>query len=292
MSPQNLETLLFSGQSLISPQHRLSLCSESPGYSGPVTRTMARQLGGLMHILGVPHEPDHTLAQTPPRPVEKKRRRRLSPSEPDGPPAMRPGTKRQRQSFLPCLRRGSLPETQPLLGPTTPKGGRVSSPCHSPRFCPATVIKSRVPLGPSALQNCSTPLAPPARDLNATFDLSEEPLSKLGSHESAGWENVPQELKRLDQPFIPRWVSLPAFLPSRGSGVCKEQWCCREERKMAPLLGPGHLLSLSLWSDQVAPLAQEGRTYSSMKRCYSQGPCLVCLLQSCQLCAGLWHAPE
>lgn len=253
---------------------------------------MARQLGGLMHILGVPHEPDHTLAHTPPRPVEKKRRRRLSPSEPDGPPAMRPETKRQRQSFLPCLRRGSLPETQPSLGPTTPKGGRVSSPCHSPRFCPATVIKSRVPLGPSALQNCSTPLAPPARDLNATFDLSEEPLSKLGSHESAGWENVPQELKRLDQPFIPRWVSLPAFLPSRGSGVCKEQWCCREERKMAPLLGPGHLLSLSLWSDQVAPLAQEGRTYSSMKRCYSQGPCLVCLLQSCQLCAGLWHAPE
>ncbi|XP_011375424.1 kinesin-like protein KIF18B [Pteropus vampyrus] len=177
--------------------------SKSPGYSGPVTRTMARQLSGLMHIVGVPHEPDHTPAQTSPRPVEKKRRRRLSPSEQDGPPAVRPGTKRQRQSFLPCLRRGSLPEAQPLLGPTTPKGGRVSPPCHSPRCCPATVIKSRVPLGPSALQNCSTPLAPPARDLNATFDLSEEPPSKLGFHERAGWENVPQELKRLDQPFIP-----------------------------------------------------------------------------------------
>lgn len=153
-----------------------------------------------MHVLGVPLGPDHTSPQL----VEKKRRRKLSPSEQDGPPAPKLGTKRQRQSFLPCLRRGSLPEAQPSLGPTTPKGGRVSSPCHSLSFCPATVIKSRVPLGPSAIQNCSTPLGLPARDLNATFDLSEEPSSKMGFHEGAGWENVPQELKRLDQPFIPR----------------------------------------------------------------------------------------
>ncbi|XP_077603890.1 kinesin-like protein KIF18B isoform X1 [Crocuta crocuta] len=182
----------------------LELCSESgsPGYSGPVTRTMARQLSGLMHTLGVLPGPDRTPAQ---RPTEKKRRRRRpSPSKPDNPPAPKPGTKRQRQSFLPCLRRGSLPEAQPSLGPTTPKGGKAPSSCHSPRICPATVIKSRVPLGPSAVQNCSTPLALPSRDLNATFDLSEEPPSKLGFLECAGWENVPQEPSRLDQPFIPR----------------------------------------------------------------------------------------
>ncbi|KAF0872201.1 KI18B protein, partial [Crocuta crocuta] len=183
----------------------LELCSESgewsPGYSGPVTRTMARQLSGLMHTLGVLPGPDRTPAQ---RPTEKKRRRRRpSPSKPDNPPAPKPGTKRQRQSFLPCLRRGSLPEAQPSLGPTTPKGGKAPSSCHSPRICPATVIKSRVPLGPSAVQNCSTPLALPSRDLNATFDLSEEPPSKLGFLECAGWENVPQEPSRLDQPFIP-----------------------------------------------------------------------------------------
>ncbi|XP_016057558.1 PREDICTED: kinesin-like protein KIF18B [Miniopterus natalensis] len=179
------------------------LCSESksPGYSGPMTRTMARQLSGFMHSLGVPPGPDYTSAQASLQSMEKKRRRKLSPSEQDSAPASKPGTKRQRQSFLPCLRRGSLPETQPSLGPTTPKKERVSSPCHSPLFCPATVIKSRVPLGPSALQNCSTPLALPARDLNITFDLSEEPPSKLGFHECASWENVPQN--RLDQPFIP-----------------------------------------------------------------------------------------
>ncbi|XP_077921960.1 kinesin-like protein KIF18B isoform X2 [Halichoerus grypus] len=177
--------------------------SDSPGYSGPVTRTMARRLSGLMHTLGVLPGPDCTPAQVSRRPTEK-RRRRPSPSEPDSPPAPKPGTKRQRQSFLPCLRRGSLPEAQPSLGPTPPKGGKASSSsCHSPRVCPATVIRSRVPLGPSAVQNCSTPLALPARDLNTTFDLSEEAPLKLGFHECAGWENAPQELNRLDQPFIP-----------------------------------------------------------------------------------------
>ncbi|XP_029066589.1 kinesin-like protein KIF18B isoform X3 [Monodon monoceros] len=176
--------------------------SKSPGYSGPVTRTMAKQLNGLIHALGVPPGPDRTSAQASQRPTEKKRRR-PSPLEPDSPPDPKPGTKRRRQSLLPCLTRGTPPEARLPYGPITPTGGRASSPCHSPHFCPATVIKSRVPLGPSALQNCSTPLALPARDLNATFDLSEETPSKLGFHECIGWDSVPQELNRLDQPFIP-----------------------------------------------------------------------------------------
>ncbi|XP_045045848.2 kinesin-like protein KIF18B [Desmodus rotundus] len=182
------------------------LCSESgsPGYSGPVTRTMARQQSGLLPSLGVSPGPGCTSAKASLQPKQKKRRRRLSPSEQDGPPAPKPGTKRQRQSFLPCLRRGSLPEAQPSFGPTPPKAGRASSPGPSPRFCPTTVIKRRVPLGSSALQNCSTPVAVPARDLNTTFDLSdlsEEPRSKLAFQECTGWENTPQN--RLDQLFIP-----------------------------------------------------------------------------------------
>ncbi|XP_047564534.1 kinesin-like protein KIF18B isoform X1 [Lutra lutra] len=195
-----------SGTPSPAPGLPLEPCSESdsPGYSGPVTRTMARQLSGLMPTLGVLPGHDRTQAQVSRRPTEKKKkRRRPSPSEPDSPPAPKPGTKRQRQSFLPCLRRGSLPEAQPSLGPTTPKGGKASASCHSPRLCSATVIKSRVPLGPSAVQNCSTPLSLPARDLNATFDLSEEAPSKLGFQEHVGWEDVPQELNGLDQPFIP-----------------------------------------------------------------------------------------
>uniref|UniRef100_H0X816 Kinesin-like protein n=1 Tax=Otolemur garnettii TaxID=30611 RepID=H0X816_OTOGA len=177
--------------------------SKSPRYSGPVTRTMARRLNGPMHTLGILPGPECTPAQTSQCPTEKKRRRRPSPLEPDSPPAPKQRTKCQRQSFLPCLKRGSLPEAQPSFGPSTPKSGRASSPCHSSHVCPATVIKSRVPLGQSVMQNCSTPLALPTGNLNATFDLSEETPSKLSFLEGIGWETVPQELNRLDQPFMP-----------------------------------------------------------------------------------------
>ncbi|KAL0597871.1 Kinesin-like protein KIF18B [Plecturocebus cupreus] len=182
------------------------VCSDSEplGYTGPVTRTMARRLSGPLYTLGMPPGPNCSPAQGSRRPAEKKKRRRPTVLEPDSPTAPKRGTKRQRKSFLPCLRRGSLPDAEPSLGPSTPKGERASSPCPSPRFCPATVIKSRVPLGPSAMQNCSTPLALPTRDLNATFDLSEEPPSKPSFHECIGWDKVPQELNRLNQPFIPR----------------------------------------------------------------------------------------
>ncbi|XP_008589545.1 PREDICTED: kinesin-like protein KIF18B [Galeopterus variegatus] len=208
--------------------HPPSLCPESPGYSGPMTRTMARQLSGPMHTLGIPPGPDCIPAQAPRQPMEKKRRRRTSPSESDSPPAPKRGIKRQHQSFLPCLKRGSLPEAQPSFGPSTPKGGRTSSPCRSPRFCPATVIKNQVPLGPSAMQNCSTPLALATRDLNATFDLSEETPSKLGFHKCVGWEKVPQELNRLDQPFIPSGPALlftmkGPRLTASGTSACKKR---------------------------------------------------------------------
>ncbi|KAM6163559.1 kinesin-like protein KIF18B [Rhynchocyon petersi] len=186
------------------------LCSESksPAYSGPVTRTKAKQLNGLVSTLGIPPRPECTQVQASQRHPRKKKRKRLSPLEPENPSTPKQGTKRQRQS-LPCPGRDSLPDTQPALGTCTPKAGRISSPCRSPRFCPATVIKSRVPLGPCALQNCSTPLALPPRDLNTTFDLSEEPPSKLNFPECLGWGNAPQELDRLEQPCIP---SKPVFL--------------------------------------------------------------------------------
>ena len=84
VSPQILETLLPSTPDP-SP-HSPPLCPESAGYSGPVTRTMARQLSALAHTLGVPRGPDCTPPQASREATEKKRRR-PSPSEPDSPPA-------------------------------------------------------------------------------------------------------------------------------------------------------------------------------------------------------------
>ncbi|XP_054986328.1 kinesin-like protein KIF18B [Sorex araneus] len=175
--------------------------AESSGYSGPVTRTMAKQLA-----LGVPPGPHHNPGHSPPQPTEKKRRRGPSLVGAESSPGPERGLKRQRQSFLPCLRRGSLPEAPAPSGSPAPQGGQASSPCRSPRVCPATVIKSRVPLGPSALQNCSTPLALPARDLNATFDLSDEPPSAPGFPVCPGWE----QHGRQDLSFI-RSGPLPVF---------------------------------------------------------------------------------
>nr|XP_004655791.2 kinesin-like protein KIF18B [Jaculus jaculus] len=214
------------------------LCSESksPRYQGPVTRTMAKQLSGLMHTVGIPPEPDCTKAETGQKPTEKKKRRRLNPTEPDNPPAPKQENKRQRQSFLPCLRRNSPPKAQPSFEPSTPKRERASSTCHSPRFCPDTVIKSRVPLGPSVLQNCSTPLALPARDLNTTFDLSEDLPSKLNFHEPVGCEKVPQELNRLEQPSIP---SAPVFLftkrPKLPSSLPETSTCKRRHAERSSI---------------------------------------------------------
>ncbi|KAK2108005.1 Kinesin-like protein kif18b [Saguinus oedipus] len=219
----------------------------------------------------------------------EKKRRRPCPLEPDSPMALKRGTKCQRQSFLPCLRRGSLPDAQPSLGPSTPKGQRASSFCPSPHFCPATVIKSQVPLGPSAMQNCSTPLALPTRDLNATFDLSEEPPSKPSFHECIGWDRVPQELNRLHQPFIPRGPMLlfttkgpkPMFsLP--GTSACKKRHVVRSsiswgssriahlpsstlKRPAGPLELPE--LPLSPW----CPSNQRERTSSGWGECCQRG---------------------
>ncbi|XP_041491902.1 kinesin-like protein KIF18B [Microtus oregoni] len=198
-----------SGQARGSPlAQELYLESKSSGYCGPVTRTMAKQMNGLTHTLGIPLGPDRTSDKTFQKPAEeKKKKRKLNPREPGSPPDPNQETKRQRQSFLPCLRRGSLPKAQPSSEPRTPKGERASSP--SSRVCPSTVIKNRAPLGPSALQNCSTPLTLPTRDLNTTFNVYEESPLKPSSHECVGWEEVPQQLNRTDQPFIP---SAPVFL--------------------------------------------------------------------------------
>ncbi|XP_021068427.1 kinesin-like protein KIF18B [Mus pahari] len=191
-----------------------ALCSgsTSPGYCGPVTRTMAKQLNGLTHTLGIPLAPDCTSDKTFQRPTKEKKRK-LTPEEPGSLPAPNLEMKRQRQSFLPCLRRGSLPKAQPSSEPRTPKRERVSSPSPSSRVCPATVIKSRVPLGPSALQNCSTPLALPTRDLNTTFNVSEESPCKPSLREFVDWEKASPELSSTDQPFLP---SAPVLIFRKG----------------------------------------------------------------------------
>lgn len=80
-----------------------------------------------------------------------------------------------------------------------------------------TVTKSRFPLGTSALQNNASLLAPAVRDMNTTFDLSEEAwlMSEMdktvtiGSSDYPGWENV--GVPQIDCTFVKRLVTPPCL---------------------------------------------------------------------------------
>nr|XP_020853369.1 LOW QUALITY PROTEIN: kinesin-like protein KIF18B [Phascolarctos cinereus] len=181
----------------------LSPESTPPTYSGPTTRTMARRLSGLLPVLGLPSF-SALSPQSSQAPRKKKRRRSDESSSPElnTYSSSKLEAKRQKKS-LPHAGKDSLPQAGPSPGLSTPKM-EVASTTPFPHLLSATVVKSRVPLGPSSMQNCSTPLSLPTRDLNATFDLSEGTFLKSTASEFLSWENVPAALNKMDKPFIPR----------------------------------------------------------------------------------------
>lgn len=83
--------------------------------------------------------------------------------------------------------------------------------CCTPKICPLTVTKSRVPLAMSAAQNCCTLPALPVHDLNVTFEVCKD-SSSLGVAEPAAfslpefpvWENVQSLLNKQEGPFAPK----------------------------------------------------------------------------------------
>ncbi|KAF1552248.1 Kinesin-like protein KIF18B, partial [Eudyptula minor] len=83
--------------------------------------------------------------------------------------------------------------------------------CCTPKICPLTVTKSRVPLAMSAAQNCCTLPALPVHDLNVTFEVCKD-SSSLGVAEPAAfslpefavWENVQSLLNKQEGPFVPK----------------------------------------------------------------------------------------
>ncbi|KAE8593913.1 hypothetical protein XENTR_v10019373 [Xenopus tropicalis] len=113
--------------------------------------------------------------------------------------------KRPRKSSIPSRCRVSLRSSLNLL-PSNAKDiasqpPSLCTPKQTAKIQSQTVTKSRMPLGTSAIQNCaSVPAAALApRDMNTTFDLSEEGcfVSEMdktvtfGTSDFPGWENVP-----------------------------------------------------------------------------------------------------
>ncbi|XP_019410137.1 PREDICTED: kinesin-like protein KIF18B isoform X1 [Crocodylus porosus] len=194
-------------------------------HSAPVTRSAARRLQELMLL------PNPSL-KTFNVPTKKRRRSEMSsPSKPGTPPTLKRQAKRQRKSSLSGLNGSSieqvaLPTEIRSHSTPLPKEAKPSlfPDDHIPKCCPSTVIKRRVPLAVSAAQNCCSPSAVTIRDLNMTFDLSEDSCSsgltkptKFSAPEFPGWENVQCLINKPDDPLMSR-PSVPVFI-MKGSSI-------------------------------------------------------------------------
>ncbi|NXI64223.1 KI18B protein, partial [Anseranas semipalmata] len=192
----------------------------------PVTRAALRRLQQLAPLSSP------TLAA--PGLARKRRRSEMNnTSRLETPHSLKMQAKRQRKSSPPGLRKGSGREVEApevMQSPCTPcfKEAKSSQPPPSctPKICPLTVTKRRVPLATSAAQNCCTPTVLAVRDLNMTFDLSEDSDSPgvakpdtFNLPEFPGWENVQCLLNKQGGPFVPR-ASIPVFA-MRGSSIPK-----------------------------------------------------------------------
>ncbi|XP_060637179.2 kinesin-like protein KIF18B [Anolis sagrei] len=160
--------------------------------------------------------------------LTKKRRKSTepsSPSESSTPSGPKGRAKRRRKADPSPQQVDNLKEwaaLMPMESTSTPIVGKSKSQrptsCLSSQPCSLTETKRRVPLGTSAVQNCTTPMPPPC--LNTTFDLGEDPCSsnaKSSAPACPAWENIPHFSHPKGAPFIPR-ASMPVFT-MKGSSI-------------------------------------------------------------------------
>ncbi|XP_050571433.1 kinesin-like protein KIF18B isoform X2 [Cygnus atratus] len=194
--------------------------------SVPMTRAALRRLQQLAPLSSP------TLAA--PGLARKRRRSEISSaSRQETPHSLKMRAKRQRKSSPLGLRKGSRREPEApeaMQSPRTPcfkdaKSFQLLSSC-TPRICPLTVTKRRAPLMTSAAQNYCAPTVLAGRDLNMTFDLSEDSISPgvakpdtFNLPEFPSWENAQCLLNKQGGPFVPR-ASVPVFA-MRGSSIPK-----------------------------------------------------------------------
>ncbi|XP_015670124.1 kinesin-like protein KIF18B [Protobothrops mucrosquamatus] len=171
-----------------------------------------------------PAEPEaelfpHAVLKTPHHSTKK---RKASQSERSISSSQRECAKRCRKACLSSQKVDSLKEWSdfaPVDCTSTPLGVKAKSPRpvdhHTPLYCPSTVTKSRMPLAPPTIQNCSPP-----QNLNITFDRFEEscpPALKVNTVECPAWESVQHVSNHQSVPFIPR-ASMPVFI-MKGSSI-------------------------------------------------------------------------
>ncbi|NWJ11005.1 KI18B protein, partial [Crypturellus undulatus] len=156
-------------------------------------------------------------ASPAPAPGLTKKRKRSAMRSTSGlgtPASLQTRAKRQRKSCPPEWREGSGREVETPGAMGTPSAKETGSsqllPSCTPKVCPLTVTKRRLPLAPLAMQNGP---APALHDLNMTFELSEDDAAPnaaapgpFGLARLPGWEDVRCLLSQQDGPFAPRSV--------------------------------------------------------------------------------------
>ncbi|XP_074972833.1 kinesin-like protein KIF18B isoform X3 [Phalacrocorax aristotelis] len=149
-----------------------------------------------------------------PSPTKKRRRSQMDSASQSGTPC-------SLKAQMKCQHRGGKAAETPRVtqNPGSPCLEEASQPppvspvpsCCTPKICPRTVTKSRVPLAVSAAQNCCTLPALPIHDLNVTFEICEDSgspsLAKPAAFslpEFPVCENVQNLLNKQVGPFVPK----------------------------------------------------------------------------------------
>ncbi|NXT34899.1 KI18B protein, partial [Pelecanoides urinatrix] len=149
-----------------------------------------------------------------PSPIKKRRRSEMNNASQSGTPrSLKMRMKRQRRGG----KEAETPRAMESVGNPCLKAAAQAPPvspvpsCCTPKICPLTVTKSRVPLGMSAAQNCYTQPALPVHDLNVTFEICKDGGSPGAANPAAFslpefpvWENVQSRLNEQDSPFVPK----------------------------------------------------------------------------------------
>ncbi|XP_050767747.1 kinesin-like protein KIF18B [Gymnogyps californianus] len=164
-----------------------------------------------------------------PNPIKKRRRSEMNSASQSGTPrSLKMRMKRQRR----CGKEAETPRAAQSPGTPCLKAAAQAPPvspvpsCCTPKICPLTVTKNRVPLVMSAAQNCCTLPALPVHDLNVTFEICKDSGSPGAAKPAAFslpelsvWENVQGLLNKPGGPFVPK-ACVPVFA-MRGSSIPK-----------------------------------------------------------------------
>ncbi|NWI29333.1 KI18B protein, partial [Sula dactylatra] len=164
-----------------------------------------------------------------PSPIKKRRRSEMDSASQSGAPC-------SLKAQMKCQQRGGKAAETPRVtqNPGSPCLKAAAQPppvspvpsCCSPKICPFTVTKSRVPLAVSAAQNCCTLPALPVHDLNVTFEICEDNSSPSTAKPAAfslpefpDWENTQSLLNKQDGPFVSK--ACVSVFAVRGSSIPK-----------------------------------------------------------------------